>query len=148
MGKSPKLPPFQSSLEKHPEYVRAIGMISIETTSLDIMLGDLLAATLGIPESIGHAIYLTPRSATARIELFQNVTKYAFPLVPIILMRTATRNSGSFTRPLMQGETTTESGWKLSLNEQWLLPISAIRSCMTLGGYLSPQKRFPPALYQ
>jgi hypothetical protein len=84
MGKPPKLPPFQSTLEKHPEHVRAIGMISIETTSLDIMFGDLLAATLGVPKSIGHAIYLTPRSATARIQLFQNVTKYAFPLVPVI----------------------------------------------------------------
>jgi hypothetical protein len=84
MGKPPNLPPFQSSLEKHPEHVRAIGMISIETTSLDIMFGGLLAATLGVPKNIGQAIYLTPRSAAARIELFRNVAKYAFPLLPAI----------------------------------------------------------------
>jgi hypothetical protein len=80
MANSPKRPPFQSSLEKYPEHVRAIGMISIESANLDIMFSDLLAAVLDIPEQISHAIFLTPRSATVRVEIFENVAKYAFPI--------------------------------------------------------------------
>lgn len=80
MAVPPKRLPFQSTLEKHPEHVKAIGMISIESGNLDIMIADLLSVVLGIREPIGHAIYLTPRSATAQIEIFENVAKYAFPV--------------------------------------------------------------------
>lgn len=54
-------------------------MISVESGNLDIIIAELLAVVLGIPHSLGHAIYLTPKSATARIEIFENVARYAFP---------------------------------------------------------------------
>jgi len=76
MSKPPRKS-FQSTLEEHPEHVRAVGMISIESGSLDIVLTQLLAATLGVSESIANAIYLTPRSASARIEIFQNIVTFA-----------------------------------------------------------------------
>jgi hypothetical protein len=68
-----KLPPYQSPLERRPRYVRAIGMITIEITNLEIFLGDLLSVLLHVPPDIGRTIYLTPRAATARLETLENV---------------------------------------------------------------------------
>ena len=62
---------FSSTLEKKPDYVNAIGMISIENANMELALAGLFSATLGLKRSVGHAIYLTPKSAQARIEIFQ-----------------------------------------------------------------------------
>jgi hypothetical protein len=70
---------WQSVLEKHPEHVRAIGMISIEQANLDIMLSELLAVILDVPPHLGQAVFLTPQSAMARIQILENVAKIAFP---------------------------------------------------------------------
>jgi hypothetical protein len=69
----PPKPPFQSALEDHPEYARAIGMISVEIANLEIMLGDLLGALLHIDYRIGEIVYLTPKSAIGRIAILDNV---------------------------------------------------------------------------
>jgi hypothetical protein len=58
----------QSTLEKHPDYVQAIGMISIENANLEIALAELFARVLLIGIDVGEAIYLTPRSAFARLD--------------------------------------------------------------------------------
>lgn len=64
---------YQSPLEAYPEYVKAIGMISIENASLESVLGELLGALLGVHPHIGHTLYFTPRAAIARLELIENV---------------------------------------------------------------------------
>src|SRR5947208_2967747 len=67
---------FISVLEKHPEHVRALGMIIIEVTNLEHAMGTLVAAILNIPEELGHVIYLTPKSAFGRLETFENIVEY------------------------------------------------------------------------
>ncbi len=42
MAELTKPPLYQSVLERHPEHVHAIGMISIEMANLDIFLGEML----------------------------------------------------------------------------------------------------------
>ena len=66
-----------SRLEKHPEFVQAIGMISIENANLEAQMARLFSRALFIPMHVGFAIYLTPKSAIARLEIFQNAIKAA-----------------------------------------------------------------------
>lgn len=67
--------PFQSVLERFPDHVKAIGMINIEVANLDIHLGLLFAVILQIPLDVGREIFLTPKSASARLELLGVVIK-------------------------------------------------------------------------
>lgn len=64
-------PPFQSVLERFPDHVKAIGMISVEVANLDIHLGFLFSVILRIPYNVGREIFLTPKSASARLELLE-----------------------------------------------------------------------------
>jgi hypothetical protein len=61
----------QSTLERHRDYVHAIGVISIENANLEVALAELFARILHISPQVGEAIYLTPRSAFARLEIFR-----------------------------------------------------------------------------
>jgi hypothetical protein len=63
--------PYQSVLERFPDHAKAIGMTSIEIANLDIFLGYLFAAILRIHSAAGEAIYLTPKSAFARLDLLE-----------------------------------------------------------------------------
>jgi hypothetical protein len=73
----PRLPgtlsPPKSSLEKHPDHVQAIGMVSIEVANLEINLGEFLAALLHIAPYFGRLIYLTPHSFFGRLAILKNV---------------------------------------------------------------------------
>lgn len=69
---------WRSNLERYPEHVQKIGMISIECANLETALADLFSATFGIAAKIGHAIYLTPKSAIARLEIFREAANVAF----------------------------------------------------------------------
>jgi hypothetical protein len=64
-----------SALEQYPDYVRAIGMISIENANLEMQMARLFSRILFIPLRVGIAIYLTPKSATARVEIFKAAIK-------------------------------------------------------------------------
>lgn len=65
----------KSSLEALPQHVRAIGMIAVEITNLEIALGGLLAALLHIRESVGHIVFSTPQTAFGRLKIIENVVK-------------------------------------------------------------------------
>lgn len=73
MSESTESKRYQSPLEGYPEYVKAIGMISIENASLESVLGELLGTLLGVHPHIGHTLYFTPRAAIARLELIENI---------------------------------------------------------------------------
>ena len=64
---------YRSPMERYPKYVHALGMISIENSSLKSCLGELLGIILGIHPHIGHTLYFTPRAAIARLDLIENV---------------------------------------------------------------------------
>jgi len=69
---------WRSYLEARPDYVQAIGMISIENANLEIAMADLLGAVLGVRDEVGNAIYLTPRAAILRLEILEAVAKAQF----------------------------------------------------------------------
>jgi hypothetical protein len=66
-----------STLVQHPDHVRAIGMISIENANLEALMALLFSRATLISMRVGTAIYLTPKSAIARIEIFQAAVKAA-----------------------------------------------------------------------
>jgi hypothetical protein len=65
------VPPYQTVLEEFPDHAKAIGIASIEVANLDIFLGYMFAAILKIPAPVGEALFLTPNSAFARLELLK-----------------------------------------------------------------------------
>jgi hypothetical protein len=66
-------PSRRSILANRPDYVEAIGMISIELANLEMHLGGLLGALLHISPRIGRIIYLSPRAAIGRLTVLENV---------------------------------------------------------------------------
>ncbi len=66
---------WQSALELTPDYVRAIGMISIENANLESAMATLFSRIIGAPHKIGRVVYLTPKSASARSEVFRSAAR-------------------------------------------------------------------------
>jgi hypothetical protein len=75
---------YRSSLEKRPKFVTAIGMISVENASLEVLLAELLAALLGIHGDLGILIYFTPRAAIPRLDTIANVLEPSIGGYPTI----------------------------------------------------------------
>ena len=77
MAETGKKQPFKSLLEEHaPEHLKAIGLIAVEATLLETSLGTLLAAVIDAPEYFGQIVYLTPKSAIARLDTLENVVEW------------------------------------------------------------------------
>jgi hypothetical protein len=66
---------WRSVLESYPNHVRAIGMISIENGVLEYNLSHLLARILDVRLDVGEALYLTPKSAFARLQILESAAK-------------------------------------------------------------------------
>lgn len=60
------------ALDRHPEYVSAIGMILLETVDLELALADILAGLLTVPRHIGRAVFLSPKGEQARLDMLSN----------------------------------------------------------------------------
>lgn len=58
-----------------PAHLQAIGLISVEISSMEVMLGDLLGALLNLSPDESHLIYFTPKAAIARIDVLVNVVE-------------------------------------------------------------------------
>ena len=69
---------WKSTLEGRPEFVNAIGMISIENANLEAALADLLAGVLNVRDDVGRAIYFEPRAAILRIDILDAAAKSRF----------------------------------------------------------------------
>jgi hypothetical protein len=68
---------WRSSLEDRPEYVRQIGMVSIENANLEMALAELLGRALALPQRIARAVYFAPKAATARLDVFDAAVEAA-----------------------------------------------------------------------
>lgn len=66
-------PDLSSPMVHFPAHLQAIGLISVEISSMEVMLGDLLGALLNLSPDESHLIYFTPRAAIARIDVLVNV---------------------------------------------------------------------------
>jgi hypothetical protein len=65
--------PRVSPLERFPDHVRAIGMITIEMCNLEASLCHLLGAILAIEEPLAGALFFSPKTTRGRIEMLENV---------------------------------------------------------------------------
>lgn len=70
-----KIDHYRSPLERRPKFVKAIGMISVENSSLEVLFAELLAALLGIHGEFGILIYFTPKAAIPRLDMIDNVAE-------------------------------------------------------------------------
>jgi hypothetical protein len=62
----------------HPEYVSAIGTIAIETIELELELAKLFARVLNVSVVVGRAVFLSPKSEQARLDMLRNAAEAAF----------------------------------------------------------------------
>lgn len=74
--------PSYHPLEDHPEYVKAIGMVALETIALELRLANLLARMLDIPLRIGQAIYLSPKAEQTRLDILRNAARSRLGVSP------------------------------------------------------------------
>jgi hypothetical protein len=74
--------PSTHPLEDHPDYVNAIGMVSLETIALEIRLANLLARMIGVPLRIGQAIYLSPKSEQSRLDILRHTAHSRLAVSP------------------------------------------------------------------
>lgn len=64
---------FETPLLDHPEHLKAIGIISVELGTMEFLLAALMGGLLGIDVKTADAVYSTPKSATARLEIITNI---------------------------------------------------------------------------
>lgn len=69
---------WRSTLDDYPAHVRAIGMISIENANLELAMARLFSQVALISLRVARAVYLTPKSAIARLEIIQSAAKASF----------------------------------------------------------------------
>jgi hypothetical protein len=67
-------PVGKSPLDDFPNYTRAIGLIIVELAAMETELLDLLAALLGLSQKAANAVFFTPKSTRARIDILANLT--------------------------------------------------------------------------
>jgi hypothetical protein len=68
-------PDLSSHLVHFPDHVHAIGMMVVEMTSLEVMLGDMLAALSGLLDGQAHQIYFSPKATIARLDMLTNLVE-------------------------------------------------------------------------
>src|SRR5262249_17524592 len=69
-------PVGKSPLDAFPDYTQAIGLITVELAAMETELLDLLASLLGLTQKAASAIFFTPKSTRARIDILANLTPH------------------------------------------------------------------------
>ena len=68
-------PDLSSHLVHFLDHVHAIGMMVVEMTSLEVMVGDMLAALSGLLDGQAHQIYFSPKATIARLDMLTNLVE-------------------------------------------------------------------------
>jgi hypothetical protein len=74
--------PTRHQLSRYPDHIKAIGMIALETVDLEIELAVLFSTMLRLSSAVAEAIYMTPKSEQARLEVLKNTAIALFSLHP------------------------------------------------------------------
>jgi hypothetical protein len=82
-ARRPPNPPSRSRLGDHPDYVEAIGMISIETVALELELAGLFARLLLLRLSTGRAIFLAPKNERTRLDILRDAANAELGPTPL-----------------------------------------------------------------
>jgi len=69
---------YLSVMRRRPRYLSALGLILVETTGMEFLLGELLAAVMRTNQDVGVAIYHAPRSNTARLDILASAIDTVF----------------------------------------------------------------------
>lgn len=69
--------PFATTLLRQPEYLQAIGTISVEIVNLEMMMSYLLASILKIPQDAAEEIYFSPQAIGPRIVILKGASSIA-----------------------------------------------------------------------
>jgi hypothetical protein len=56
-------------MRRRPRYLSALGMVVVETTGMEFLLGELLGAVMRTDPEVGVALYHAPKSNTARLDI-------------------------------------------------------------------------------
>jgi hypothetical protein len=72
-------PTYQSPLERYPEYIQALGMISVELAILEWALARLLGALFRIPPSWAEAVYFASNSTIPRVNMLKRAVAAVCP---------------------------------------------------------------------
>jgi hypothetical protein len=76
---SDDLPIPQSALESFPDYVNAIGMITIEMGGLEAAVCQLFCAILDVAEPAGGSLFFSPRTTAGRLDMVVNFAERVLP---------------------------------------------------------------------
>jgi hypothetical protein len=74
--------PTRHQLSRHPDHVKAIGMMALETVDLELELTLLFSRMLGLSYTVAEAIYMTPKSEQARLDILRNAAEALFASHP------------------------------------------------------------------
>ena len=69
---------YVSVMRRRPRYLSALGLIIVETTGMEFLLGELLGAVMRTDPEIGVAIYHAPKANRARLDILANALEAAF----------------------------------------------------------------------
>jgi hypothetical protein len=100
MAKDDHRDEMHSPLTESPDYLQAIGLVTVEINSMEALLAFLLSATIKVSPEIGRAIYYAPKGATARVDILEEAAKAAITDNPRLLASVksvANRAKGIFT---------------------------------------------------
>lgn len=83
----PPRPAFSSPLVGRPDYLQAIGLVSVEINGLEYLLTSVLATIIEVSPEVGRAIYYSPKAAMARLDILDNAADAALSDNPFLQKR-------------------------------------------------------------
>jgi hypothetical protein len=76
---------MKSPLVDKPEYLQAIGLVTVEINIMEFMLAAVLGVTIKVSPDIARAIYYAPRAASARVDILADAAVAAITDNPRLL---------------------------------------------------------------
>lgn len=71
-------PNYVSVMRRRPRYLQALGLVIVETTGMEFLLGELLGGVMKTDRDVGVAIYHAPKSNTARLDILASAIDNVF----------------------------------------------------------------------
>lgn len=76
---------MKSPLVDKPEYLQAIGLVTVEINMMEFLLAAVFGVTIKVSPEIGRAIYYAPKAASARLDILADAARAAITDNPRLL---------------------------------------------------------------
>lgn len=76
---------MKSPLIDKPEYLQAIGLVTVEINMMEFLLAAILGVMIKVSPEIGRAIYYAPKAASARTDILVHAARAAITDNPRLL---------------------------------------------------------------